>query len=88
MKKIILLNPPGERLFMRAHYCSGTAKANSYWPPIDLLVFSGYLKNHEILVMDDVAIGENFENSLSLIEEIKPDIVNISRFGILFKLIF
>lgn len=75
MKKIILLNPPGKRLFMRAHYCSGTAKANSYWPPIDLLVFSGYLKEYEIKVMDDMVLGINFEESLKNIINFKPDFI-------------
>jgi len=41
--KILLLNPPGDKLYIRDYYCSFSSKADYYWPPQDLIVFSGIL---------------------------------------------
>lgn len=55
-EKILLLNPPGDKLYLRDEYCSAVAKADYYWPPIDLLVLSGTLSDHyEIEVIDAIA---------------------------------
>jgi len=41
--KVLLLNPPGDRLYLRDYYCSHASKARYYWHPYDLLVQSGFL---------------------------------------------
>lgn len=46
MKRILLLNPPGSRNFLRDQYCSSATKADYYWPAVDLLVLSGILSEH------------------------------------------
>jgi anaerobic magnesium-protoporphyrin IX monomethyl ester cyclase len=43
MDSILLLNPPGDRLYIRDYYCSFSSKADYYWPPQDLIVLSGLL---------------------------------------------
>jgi len=56
MKKILLLNPPGSRKFLRDQYCSSATKADYYWPAVDLLVLSGILSEHfELEVCDAIA---------------------------------
>ncbi len=56
MKKVLLLNPPGTSRYLRDQYCSSSAKAAYYWPPIDLLVLSGILNdNFEVRVLDCIA---------------------------------
>jgi radical SAM superfamily enzyme YgiQ (UPF0313 family) len=40
---VLLLNPPGDKLYIRDYYCSFSSKADYYWPPQDLLVLSGIL---------------------------------------------
>ena len=56
MKKILLLNPPGTSRYLRDQYCSSSAKAAYYWPPIDLLVLSGLLKDEfRLEVLDCIA---------------------------------
>lgn len=60
MKKVLLLNPPASRLYVRDNYCSFTSKADYYWPPIDLLVLSGLLKEELDVHVLDCTI-ENFE---------------------------
>ena len=55
-KKILLLNPPGDRLFQRDAYCSAVSKADYYWPPIDLLILSGILDaGFDVDVIDAIA---------------------------------
>ena len=56
MEKVLLLNPPGDKLYQRDMYCSAVSKANYYWPAIDLLVLSGILKDYyEVDVIDAIA---------------------------------
>ncbi|MBU2063236.1 MAG: B12-binding domain-containing radical SAM protein [Candidatus Omnitrophica bacterium] len=60
MEKILLLNPPGTSRYLRDQYCSSSAKAFYYWPPIDLLVINGILRAHyNVTVLD--AIVENLD---------------------------
>lgn len=74
MKKIILLNPPGEKLFLRDQYCSFVSKANYLWPPIDLLVQSGILYGHfNIVIIDAIAEKMSEVECLKKIREIKPN---------------
>lgn len=43
MADVLLLNPPGDKLYIRDYYCSFSSKASYYWPPQDLIVLSGLL---------------------------------------------
>ncbi|MFB3895266.1 MAG: radical SAM protein [bacterium] len=53
MSKILLLNPPGDQLYLRDYYCSHVSKAKYYWHPYDLLVQSGFLaQEHQVLALD------------------------------------
>jgi len=54
-EKVLLLNPPGDRLYLRDSYCPNIAKGNYYWPPIDLLIQSGVLKEYfQVEVLDAI----------------------------------
>lgn len=54
-KKVLLLNPPGSKLYIRDYYSSLVSKLNYYWPPIDLQIFSGYLfGRHDVRVLDAI----------------------------------
>jgi len=51
--KILLLNPPGDRRYIRDYYCSHVSKANYIWHPYDLFVQSGILsQDHEVVAFD------------------------------------
>lgn len=51
--KVLLLNPPGDKIYVRSYYCGSTSKANYLFQPLDLLVLSGLIaKEHEVKVMD------------------------------------
>jgi len=69
MNKILLLNPPGKSKYLRDQYCSSQAKADYYWPAVDLLVLSGMLKNDfDISVLDAIAQKQSKEQVLDYIK--------------------
>lgn len=52
-KRILLLNPPGDQLYLRDYYCSHVSKGSYYWHPYDLIVQSGILgREHEVRAVD------------------------------------
>ena len=54
--KVVLLNPPGDRLYVRNYYCGSTSKAGYLFQPLDLLMLSGRLaRAFEIVVIDAIA---------------------------------
>jgi len=61
-EKVLLLNPPGDKLYLRDEYCSAVSKADYCWPPIDLLVLSGILsESYEVKVIDAIAERMSFK---------------------------
>lgn len=80
-KKILLLNPPGEKLYIRDYYCSKVSKSNYLFHPIDLLMPSGVVsKNNEVFLIDSIADRLTPEKCMEKINEIDPDII-ISLIG-------
>jgi len=62
-ESVLLLNPPGDKLYIRDYYCSFSSKADYYWPPQDLIALSGLLAEAytvEVLdaIIDKVPEGE------------------------------
>lgn len=81
MSKILLLNPPGDRLYLRDSYCSKVSKAAYLTPPIDLLVISGLLQgSHQLFALDAMAQNLSAGQTLGRIRDIRPDHI-ISLFG-------
>jgi radical SAM superfamily enzyme YgiQ (UPF0313 family) len=81
MSKILLLNPPGDKTYLRDSYCSKVSKAAYLTPPIDLLVISGYLHpKHQITVLDAMAQKHSAGQALDRIRDISPEYI-ISLFG-------
>jgi radical SAM superfamily enzyme YgiQ (UPF0313 family) len=79
--KVLLLNPPGERVYIRDYYCSKVSKSNYCPHPVDLLVLSGRLAECcEVHLID--AIADRLDPSVlyQKIEEMSPDVV-ISLIG-------
>lgn len=76
MKKILLLNPPSDRLYIRDYYCSFSSKANYYWPPQDLIVLSGILKNKFNVDYLDLCISNfGFQKNIKLILDKEYDAI-------------
>jgi len=76
VKRVLLLNPPGKRSYLRDYYCSSISKAGYYWPPIDLLVLSGLLKNRfDVHVLDAIIKKQGIEKCAWEIKGIDPEII-------------
>lgn len=75
-KKVLLLNPPGERLYIRDGYCSKTPKTNYLNQPADLVILSGILYEHyDVSVIDAMIQQISFDDCFKIIKEINPDII-------------
>ena len=74
--KVLLLNPPGTKPFIRDYYCSKVSKSNYLFQPIDLVIQSGILsQQHEVTVCDSIADLMSVEMTLKMIEELAPDVI-------------
>lgn len=73
-QKILLLNPPGNRRYLRDYYCSSVAKADYYWHPGDLLIQSGILdRDFDVALIDAAAEGLGIGECMEKIKAVKPD---------------
>ena len=74
MKRLLLLNPPGELTYIRDQYSSVSSKGEYCWAPIDLLVQSGvFYGNYEIKVIDAMAESIGFDVCLERVVSYNPD---------------
>lgn len=74
--KIVLLNIPGDRLYIRSYYCGSTSKASYLFQPLDLLILSGRLsRKGELSVMDCIADRIDNDTAISRIEECRADVI-------------
>jgi len=75
-KRVILLNPPGDKLYIRDYYCSFSSKANYYWPPQDLIYQSGILNQEfSVEVVDAIINRLSEEQVLDIVRDSKPEAV-------------
>ena len=74
--RVLLLNPPGERSYIRDYFCSKTTKSNYLFHPIDLVVLSGTLaERHELAVLDCMAERLDPRAARSRIDAFGPDAI-------------
>jgi len=58
MEKVLLLNPPGDKLYVRDCFCTSANKAHYYMPPVDFLILSGHLKkSYDVDIIDCIIDG-------------------------------
>lgn len=73
---VLLLNPPGSKLYIRDNYCSFSAKADYYWPPIDFLVLSGILKQaFNVFILDCIIDNISEDKCLQSMADLKIQVV-------------
>jgi len=53
---VLLLNPPGKKIYIRDYYCSKTTKSNYIFHPLDLLVLSGRLSGPFRVAVEDAMV--------------------------------
>ncbi|MEA1873366.1 MAG: radical SAM protein [Bacteroidota bacterium] len=74
--KILLLNPPGNKMFFRDYYCAKVSKAKYYYHPIDLVYLSGRLTElGDIFVIDAIAENLSSKSCSKQILDLKPNII-------------
>jgi anaerobic magnesium-protoporphyrin IX monomethyl ester cyclase len=75
--KVLLLNPPGDRLYIRDQFCSHVSKGTYYWQPLDLLMLSARLhaQGYELAVVDAIAEDLAPEEAQRRIERFGPHAV-------------
>jgi len=73
--RVLLLHCPGEKIFLHDYYTSYSSKANYYWPPTDLVLLSGVLRDTDLTVIDAVASRLTGEACLARIRELDPAVV-------------
>ena len=74
--RVLLLNPPGERVYIRDYFCSKTTKSNYLFHPIDLVVMSGTVAaEHDTEVLDAMAEGLSIDQARARIDAFAPDVI-------------
>ena len=74
--RVLLLNPPGERIYIRDYFCSKTTKSNYLFHPVDLVTLSGTLSaEHDVAVLDCVAERLNPDDAARRIAEFDPEVI-------------
>ncbi len=75
-KRLVLLNPPGRKVYLRDYFCSKVSQADYIHHPIDLVFLSGYLKeDYELELVDAIVDKLNPAQCLQRIERIGPQVV-------------
>ncbi len=72
---LLLLNPPGERVYLRDYFCSKVSQADYVNHPIDLLFLSGYLsQSHRLRLIDAIVDRLPLRSCLEKAESLRPDV--------------
>ncbi|HZN55853.1 MAG TPA: B12-binding domain-containing radical SAM protein [Candidatus Polarisedimenticolaceae bacterium] len=76
-RKVLLLNPPGDRLYIRDQFCSHVSKGTYYWQPLDLLMIAARLHadGYELAVVDAIAERLAPEETQSRVERFGPEAI-------------
>ncbi|UZE93280.1 MAG: radical SAM protein [Candidatus Nealsonbacteria bacterium] len=76
MKKILLLNLPGDEIYLRDYYCSFISEGDFVWHPVDLTVLSGILSSdYQIKVIDAIADRIKFDECCKKISSMDIDTI-------------
>jgi len=74
--RVLLLNPPGRRIYIRDYFCSKTTKSNYLFHPVDLVTLSGTVGSaHDVSVLDCVAERLNPAAARERIAALDPEVV-------------
>src|SRR5262245_32412579 len=71
--KLLLLNPPGKRVYLRDYFCSKVSQADYLNHPIDFIYLSGLLRGHyELHLLDAIVDRLSVQKSLRMIQALRP----------------
>ena len=73
---VLLLNPPGRRLYLRDYFCSKVSQADYVHPPIDLVFLSGWLSERfDVDLVDAVVEKLSVERCLERVRAVAPEAI-------------
>lgn len=77
LKRILFLNPPGKKIYIRDYYCSKVSKAYYLPQPVDLLIQSAFFDSleYDIKVLDCIAEKKNSTQALQEIKQFAPNYI-------------
>jgi len=76
VSRVLLLNPPGSKNYIRDYFCSKLSKANYISPPIVMLTLSGILsETHEVMVLDAIVEDLSLPAGMERVLALQPDII-------------
>ncbi len=77
IKKVLLLNLPGSRLYIRDYYCSKISKFGYVYHPVDILMLGGLLRASglEVTVIDAIVDGLSSGRCIAMAKEAQPDLI-------------
>lgn len=71
--KLLFLNPPGKRVYLRDYFCSKVSQADYLNHPIDFIYLSGLLREqYELHLLDAIVDRLSSEKSLRCIRDLQP----------------
>lgn len=71
--KLLLLNPPGQRVYLRDYFCSKVSQADYLNQPIDFVYLSGLLREqYEIHLHDAIVERCSVAKSLRFVHDLQP----------------
>lgn len=75
--KILFLNPPGDKIFIRDYYCSKVSKAYYLPQPVDLLIQSSFFieDEYDVELMDCIADKITNYEAIRSIKNYAPDFI-------------
>ncbi len=81
MKKVLLLNPPGKKLYIRDYFCSKVSQADYIPPPLDLVILSGIVaEEYEVELLDATVSRMPEARALEAVRAAAPFAI-VSMFG-------
>ena len=73
MDKLLLLNPPGKKVYLRDYFCSKVTQADYLNHPIDFVYLSGLLRDYfDLNVIDAIVDRLSIERTLAMTQKFQP----------------
>jgi anaerobic magnesium-protoporphyrin IX monomethyl ester cyclase len=74
--RVLLLNPPWKRVYIRDYFCSKTTKSNYLFQPVDLVTLSGTVASaHDLSVLDCLAERLAPPAAAARIDQLAPEVI-------------
>jgi radical SAM superfamily enzyme YgiQ (UPF0313 family) len=74
--KLLLLNPPGNHVYLRDYFCSKVSQADYLNHPIDFIYLSGLLRAHyELCLIDAIVDQLSAQKCLTMIQALQADAI-------------